>query len=90
MSAPRNCLACTHCYFEGGSHHYSELTPGAPMILRCEKDHWDAEGRFSKEALVTGLDKALTCKDWNPEPGHEGDVGVDRGGDPTKEGDLDV
>lgn len=46
---PKTCLECAHFYFDGGSPHYSDMTPGSNMEIRCLKKVWSLDYDASEE-----------------------------------------
>lgn len=74
MIRPRNCLACTWCQLRPYEQGYSEMTPSSPLTFSCWQGKWDIEDCQEKADLGAHLDRALTCAEWSPEPGHEDDT----------------
>ena len=59
------CLSCRHCWLDGGSPGYSDLTPATPMSWECSKGHFDLGDRnLSTESVKTVLELGKTCKDY--------------------------
>lgn len=61
----KNCLFCTwfELFYEGD---YSDITPGAGMVVGCRKGHWqfhsltDTEKDFRRQ-----MSSAETCKEYS-------------------------
>jgi len=62
----RLCIFCQHFRFYSGEPAYSELTPGADMVLKCAKGYWNAREFISEDDYRTEMLRARTCKDWKP------------------------
>jgi hypothetical protein len=62
-----NCLSCAHCRVEY-EEDYSDVTPGAGLILACSKNKWYVSGHSDlKKDLKNATDMAETCSDYKEE-----------------------
>lgn len=62
---PKVCATCEHFYFDSGEPHYSSLTPGSDMEMRCQKGHWVFENHNETEASYRRkMLTALQCDDY--------------------------
>ena len=66
--AGRICWLCAFLEFEPGEPGYSELTPGADMVLRCGKGYWNANDCYTQFELGRALALAERCARYKPHP----------------------
>lgn len=61
------CIFCRHFSFDGGEADISEVTPGRPPSMSCDKNHfdlYDLEG-LGAASISAELNKAERCSDFN-------------------------
>lgn len=57
----QTCLFCKHFEFQPEYPGYSEWTPGSPLRMSCDRDHWALDGIVDfRETMLT----AQTCPDY--------------------------
>ena len=62
---PLTCVFCKFWYFESGSPHYSDLTPGYDAHIGCSKDYWELDQSFdSEEDYRRKMLSAGSCADF--------------------------
>lgn len=64
MAKPKTCLECQQFYFDGGSPHYSDLTPGSKAEISCLKGRWKAGYNTITMDFRDMMKKAPKCPDF--------------------------
>lgn len=59
----RLCYNCRYCYVVDDPG-YSEVTPGAGLMIRCARGHWDFGLDPTRQNLRDSMRKAVDCKDF--------------------------
>lgn len=60
---PKNCTLCRYFTFDLGWSG-TDVTPGDPTVIGCDKDHWQAEAMDDPSSFRRRLQTAKNCKDF--------------------------
>lgn len=67
MIERRYCIGCRHLEISLGSETYSDVTPGAPGSVWCDKGHFDIEPEdlgADSEVIYKAMCRAASCPDY--------------------------
>lgn len=68
----RICYECKHCFWISSTRAYSDLTPGDPGEMGCDKKHWREYIQDGSTLELSDLAKnillAETCADFSAAP----------------------